>query len=154
MAYNENTDLVRGESMMIYVKEGMELLPIAFATNSSEDINTDTIDTSNKMSGKWKAFMTGQSGWTYSTDFLYSKATGHLSYTKLKQIQTSGTPVVVQFGFVKEDSEEFELDKTKPSTMGTAYITALNRTSEKGGIVQGSASFQGSGVLEDVPATT
>lgn len=154
MPYNENTDLVRGEYMMLYVKEGATRHPIAFARSNSEDITTDTIETSNKMSGAWKTFLTGQSGWTLSVDALVSKVSGHYSYSKLRELAVSRQLIEVEFGYVQENSDEFELDTTKPYSTGMAFLTSVGSSSENGGIAECSASLQGSGPLTTVNPTT
>ena len=72
VSYNEGTDLVRGEDMMLYVGETVgqvtTYLPIAYATSNSISYSLDTVDTSSKMSGNWKSSMPGQIGWTASSE--------------------------------------------------------------------------------------
>ena len=150
MAFNETTDLIRGGDMMLYVDVAGTKSPIAFATSNGISISTDTIDTSNKMSGKWKSFLPAQSQWTVSTEALISKASGHMSYDTLKA--KIGTVIDVQFGTVDASSTEFALDTSSPSQKGKAILTALDKTAESGGIATCSATLQGTGPLEDVVA--
>ena len=128
VSYNEGTDLVRGEDMMLYVGETVgqvtTYLPIAYATSNSISYSLDTVDTSSKMSGNWKSSMPGQIGWTASSE-----------------------PILVKFGNVTAAPAEFTLDATKPSRSGSAIITALELSSEKGGICTSSITLQGNGAL-------
>lgn len=150
MAFNETTDLIRGGDMMLYVDVAGVLSPIAFATSNGISISTDTIDTSNKMSGKWKSFLPAQSQWTVSTEALISKATGHMSYDTLRS--KIGSVIDVRFGTVLAGSPEFALDTEYPSQKGQAILTALDKTAESGGIATCSATLQGTGELLDVSA--
>ena len=147
MAYVESTDLVRGEDMMLYVMVGATATPIAYATSNNLSYSLDTIDTSSKMSGDWKAAMPGQIGWTVSTDALISQTTGHVSFAKLEELMTARSPIQVKFGTVTDGSAEFTLNAAKPVRTGYAIITSLEMTSEKGGICTSSITLQGNGAL-------
>ena len=151
VSYNEGTDLVRGEDMMLYVGEKVgevtTYLPIAYATSNSISYSLDTVDTSSKMSGNWKSSMPGQIGWTASSETLISNTTGHMSFAKLEAMMIAREPILVKFGNVTAASTEFTLDATKPSRSGSAIITALEITSEKGGICTSSITLQGNGAL-------
>lgn len=147
VSYNEGTDLVRGEDMMLYVKDGANYVPIAYATSNSISYSLDTVDTSSKMSGNWKSSMPGQIGWTASSEALISNTTGHMSFAKLEALMIAREPILVKFGNVTAASAEFTLDATKPSRSGSAIITALELSSEKGGICTSSITLQGNGAL-------
>ena len=143
MAYVESTDLVRGEDMMLYVSG----TPIAYATSNSISYSLDTIDTSSKMSGDWKSAMPGQIGWTVSTEALISKTSGHMSFESLEALMVARTPIEVKFGYVTADSATFALDTNKKFRTGDVIITALELTSERGGICTSSITLQGNGEL-------
>ena len=147
VSYNEGTDLVRGEDMMLYVKDGANYVPIAYATSNSISYSLDTVDTSSKMSGNWKSSMPGQIGWTASSEALISNTTGHMSFARLEALMIARNPILVKFGNVTAASAEFTLDATKPSRSGSAIITALELSSEKGGICTSSITLQGNGAL-------
>ena len=147
MAYVESTDLVRGEDMMLYVKDGANYVPIAYASSNSISYSLDTIDTSSKMSGNWKSAMPGQIGWTASSEALISNTTGHMSFAKLEELMVARTPIEVKFGTVTANSAEFALDTSKKVRTGKAIITALDLTSERGGICTSSITLQGNGAL-------
>lgn len=58
--------MVVGDKLMLFVETGdsepKKTIPIAFGTSCSIDMSADTIDTSNKMSGNWKEYLTGAVG--------------------------------------------------------------------------------------------
>ena len=151
VTYNESTDLVRGEDMMLYVGETVggvtTYLPIAYATSNSISYSLETVDTSSKMSGNWKSSMPGQIGWTASSEALISNTTGHMSFAKLEALMIARTPILVKFGNVTASSSEFTIDAAKPSRSGSAIITALELSSEKGGVCTSSITLQGDGEL-------
>ncbi|MHB9056204.1 MAG: phage tail tube protein [Paludibacteraceae bacterium] len=152
MAYVESTDLVRGEDMMLYVKEntGTEAVPVwvdtpvAYATSNSLSYSLDTIDTSNKMSGDWKSALPGQIGWTISTDALISATDGHMSYNTLEDLMIARNSITVKFGKV---GSAFALDVSKIVRSGEAFITSLELNTERGGICTSSITLQGNGKL-------
>ena len=152
MAYNETTDLIRGEDMMLYVREntGTDLAPVwadtpvAYATSNSVSYSLDTIDTSNKLTGNWKSALPGQIGWTVSTEALISNATGHMSFQTLETMMIARNPIVVKFGKV---GAGFALDTTTTYRSGYAIITALDLNTERGGICTSSITLQGNGKL-------
>lgn len=153
MAYNELTDLVRGNRLMVYVKTADGSKPIAYATSYEFSLNADTVDTSNLMSGKWKSGLTGQFGWTISVDFLYTAATGALSFSELKSIATKGEGVLVVLGHVKEGDKEFSLENARILGCGECLVTSLNAKGDSNGVVTSSASFTGNGEWKDaIPA--
>ena len=152
MAYNETTDLIRGEDMMLYVREntGTDLAPVwadtpvAYATSNSVSYSLDTIDTSNKLTGNWKSALPGQIGWTVSTEALISNTTGHMSFQTLETMMIARNPIVVKFGKV---GAGFALDTTTTYRSGYAIITALDLNTERGGICTSSITLQGNGKL-------
>lgn len=152
MAYNETTDLIRGEDMMLYVREntGTDLAPVwadtpvAYATSNSVSYSLDTIDTSNKLTGNWKSALPGQIGWTVSTEALISNTTGHMSFQTLETMMIARTPIMVKFGKV---GAGFALDTSTTYRSGYAIITALDLNTERGGICTSSITLQGNGKL-------
>ena len=152
LSYNESTDLIRGEDMMLYVKENTGTAevpvwvdtPIAYATSNSLSYSLDTIDTSNKMSGDWKSALPGHIGWTISTDALISATDGHMSYDTLEDLMIARNPITVKFGKV---GSAFALDVSTIVRSGEAVITSLELNTERGGICTSSITLQGNGKL-------
>lgn len=146
MAYNSTTDTIMGDKLMLYIKDGDKRKPIAFGTACSMDITADTIDTSNKMSGNWKEFLTGQLGYTISSESLLSFKKGHLSFSTLKELMAKRKPLGFAFAVSEGDAEH-----TAGETVltGEAIITSLNMNAQNGQITTSSCSLQGTGELKD-----
>ena len=157
MAFDQNVDLVLGEALMLYIKSGAgagTLTPIAYATSHSLSVNGDTIDTSSKMSGNWQDFLVGQLNWQITSESLISKTEGHLSYNTLLDLMIQRKGIEITIGSPVADSEDFELDASKPKMTGTVVITALEQTANKGEVCTSSCTLQGKGALLNSPSTT
>mgnify|MGYP000305504414 CR=1 FL=1 len=137
--YDSAIDTLMGDKLMLFVTDGSSTLPIAFGTSCNIDLSADTVDTSNKMSGNWKEFLTGQLGYTISSESMISFKEGHLSFKKLKDLMASRIPV----DFIMAKAKDAEVVK------GKAIITALNMTAQNGAICTSSCTLQGTGPLED-----
>ena len=145
--YDSAIDTLMGDKLMLFVTDGSGTLPIAFGTSCNIDLSADTVDTSNKMSGNWKEFLTGQLGYTISSESMISFKEGHLSFKKLKDLMASRIPV----DFIMAKAKETNGDFTKDAEVvkGKAIITALNMTAQNGAICTSSCTLQGTGPLED-----
>ena len=151
LTYDENSDLMRGKVLALGIKKDTDFLPVAFAKSYKIDIQKETIDTANLMSGEWKSFLTGQSSWTMSSDALVSKKDGHLSYKLLTEMMTKGAALEVIIGEVTKGSAAggttWTLADAKAVAKGKAVMTSLNVSGESGGVVELSISLTGSGEL-------
>ncbi|BEG98106.1 phage tail tube protein [Bacteroides sedimenti] len=151
--YEESTDLLRGEELLLYVKSGEKYIPIAFASSHTLSLSADTIDTTNKFSGQWKTVIAGQIGWQVSAESLVSRTTGHMSYQTLAKLMAKRQPIEVVMAEPKatpgELDDEFAMDETKKWNAGTAYITSLDKKADKGAICSSSITLQGTGALKD-----
>ena len=149
--YDSSKDMVVGDKLMLFVeitKElQKELVPIAFGTSCGIDISADTIDTSNKMSGNWKEYLTGQLGYTVSSESMLSLKTGHLSFVTLKELMKKRTPI--PFVIAKTEESEGDFPKGEEYVKGNAIITALSMKADNGAICTSSVTLQGTGPLED-----
>ena len=139
-SYNSNTDLVKGNNLMLFVGS----TPIAFAKTCDLSISSASIDTTNKMSGNWKASLAGQNSYTISSDFLYTTVVGDTSFDALLISQSAGTSITFTIGIA--DATTFALTGTGMYS-GTAHITALSMKAEDNAIVSCSVSLEGSGAL-------
>lgn len=149
--YDSSKDMVVGDKLMLFVeitKESQkEVVPIAFGTSCGIDISADTIDTSNKMSGNWKEYLTGQLGYTVSSESMLSLKTGHLSFVTLKELMKKRTPI--PFVIAKTEESEGDFPKGEEYVKGNAIITALSMKADNGAICTSSVTLQGTGPLED-----
>lgn len=149
--YDSSKDMVVGDKLMLFVEVTKELqkevVPIAFGTSCGVDISADTIDTSNKMSGNWKEYLTGQLGYTVSSESMLSLKTGHLSFATLKELMEKRTPI--PFVIAKTEESEGDFPKGEEYVKGNAIITALSMKADNGAICTSSVTLQGTGPLED-----
>ena len=149
--YDSSKDMVVGDKLMLFVEITKELqkevVPIAFGTSCGIDISADTIDTSNKMSGNWKEYLTGQLGYTVSSESMLSLKTGHLSFVTLKELMKKRTPI--PFVIAKTEESEGDFPKGEEYVKGNAIITALSMNADNGAICTSSVTLQGTGPLED-----
>lgn len=158
MAFNNKTDLIKGEALLLYVGEKVAEVvtykPIAYASTHTLSINGDTIDTSSKMSGAWKEFFIGQLNWQVTSESLVSKVVGHMSYKTLKGLMTRREPILIKIGSPTASNADFELDASSEVASGSAIITSLEQTAANGELCTSSITLQGTGELEDgTPAT-
>lgn len=149
--YDSSKDMVVGDKLMLFVEVTKELkkevVPIAFGTSCGIDISADTIDTSNKMSGNWKEYLTGQLGYTVSSESMLSLKTGHLSFVTLKELMKKRTPI--PFVIAKTEESGGDFPKGEEYVKGNAIITALSMKADNGAICTSSVTLQGTGPLED-----
>lgn len=145
MAFNVNTDLILGDDLYLYVTSGNT--PIAFATSCSVQIDGETIDTSNKMSGRWNSNLAGKNGYTISSDALFTQATGAYSFDSLMEKMVEGGKLEWTIGQCK-DRTSFELDTAKPYYTGEGFVTSLSLNAGNNEVANCSITITGSGAIE------
>lgn len=146
----DTSSLLVGDKIMLFITtEGATTLPIAYGTNCSIEITADTIDTSSKMSGNWKEYLTAQLGYTVSSESLLSFTAGHLSYTKLKELMVARQSVPFLMSMPSADGN---FTNQKDYVKGNAVITSLTLNANNGEICNCSIQMQGTGALEDASA--
>lgn len=150
--YDSSKDMIVGDKLMLFVEvtkepSTKEIVPIAFGTSCGIDISADTIDTSNKMSGNWKEYLTGQLGYTVSSESMLSLKSGHMSFVTLKELMKKRTPI--PFVIAKTEETEGDFPKGEEYVKGNAIITALSMKADNGAICTSSVTLQGTGPLED-----
>lgn len=145
--YDSTTDAITGDKLMLFATEGSNVLPVAFGTSCNVDMSADTIDTSNKMSGNWKEYLTGQLGYTISCDSLLSMKDGHMSFQTLKKLMAARTPIPVVIAKSVESDGDFT--KGEEFVKGEAIITSLSMTASNNEICTSSVTLQGTGELQD-----
>lgn len=145
MAFNVNTDLILGDDLYLYVTSGNT--PIAFATTCSVQIDGETIDTSNKMSGRWNSNLAGKNGYTISTDALFTQTEGHYSFDSLMEKMVEGGKLEWAIGRC-QDRENFELDTTKAYYSGEGFVTSLSLNAGNNEVANCSITITGSGEIK------
>lgn len=150
--YDSSKDMIVGDKLMLFVEitkteDTTEMVPIAFGTSCGIDISADTIDTSNKMSGNWKEYLTGQLGYTVSSESMLSLKSGHMSFVTLKELMKKRT--AIPFVIAKTEETDGDFPKGEEYVKGNAIITALSMKADNGAICTSSVTLQGTGPLED-----
>lgn len=144
--FDVNKDLVLGEEMYLYVTSANT--PIAFATSCSIQVDGETIDTSNKMSGRWNSNLAGKNGYTISSDALYTQTTGHYSFDTLMEKMIEGGTLEWTVGKAKDyKNGVFDFDSTKPHYKGTGYVTSLSLEAGNNEVASCSITITGSGAI-------
>ena len=150
MAYKASVDQLTGDKVMLFIHEGEEVggkdVPIAYGTSCSVEVSAETIDTTSKMSGNWKEFLTGQLSYTISSDSLTSFAEGHYSFAKLMELMVTRAPVKFKLGKWTESGGEYSVEGA--IVEGEGVITQLSMTAGQGSeICTSSFSMTGLGQL-------
>lgn len=152
--FDVNTQLVRGEEMYFYIveKEGegdtLKYTPLAFATSCSVQIDGETIDTSNKFSGRWNSNLSGKNSYTISTDALFTQAEGLYSFDFLMDQMVTGKKLDWVIGNATDyAAQNYELNTDKAYYTGTAFITSLSLNAGNNEVANCSISLTGSGAI-------
>lgn len=152
LKYDVNKHLVLGEEFYLYIVSGTSKEPVAFATSCSVQIDGETIDTSNKMAGRWNSNLAGKNSYSISTDALYTQETGLYSFDALMaQMIKGGADAKVEWiiGKAKDyANQDYDLDETKTYYTGIAFITSLSLNAGNNEVCSCSISLTGSGPIE------
>lgn len=147
---------VNGKDLMIFI-DGKA---IALATSCSLSLSADTMDAGNKDDGCWQANDAGDLSWEASTDALLSfdeDRTTDAVYEDLFDAFVARKLVTVTFGIpgnaVGDCSGVPEAgwqEPTAPYYEGSAMITSLEATGEKGSASTMSVTLTGNGPVSKV----
>ena len=113
--WNENNDLIHGDSLLLYLTSGKTV--VAYATSCSLQVDSETIDTSSKFSCKWQSNMGGKASYTISADALYCSNTDGISFDKLLEYMVQGEQIEWYMG---EEAAHEGSCETNPHTLDTA----------------------------------
>ena len=140
-------DLVRGEEIFLYLTSGNT--PLAFATTCTVQVDGETIDTSNKMSGRWNTALQGKNSYSITSDALYTRTEGHMSFDTLMGFMIDGTPVEWKVGKAKDyKNGNFEFDNTQPYYEGNGFVTSLSLNAGNNEVSNCSITITGNGAIE------
>lgn len=150
MEYKANLDQLTGDKVMLFIHEGEEGsgkdVPIAYGTSCSVEVSAETVDTTSKMSGDWKEFLTGQLSYTISSESLMSFNNEHYSFAKLMELMASRRKVKFKLGKWTESAGDYTPDSA--IVEGEGVITQLSMTAGQGSeICTSSFSMTGFGKL-------
>lgn len=164
MAWNVNSDLIKGNDMFLYItlpdsagtisSAVTDAQVVAYATSCSLQIDAETLDVSSKFSCRWNATLPGNASYTVSAEALLAyqdKAAANSAYTidDLFEAMVEGKNVG---WFMGQDSGECGapagLDTTQPYYYGEAAITSLSIEAGNNEICSSSISLTGSGPIQ------
>lgn len=148
---------IKGENLMIFYKENAAYRSIAFATNHTLTINSNTSSDSNKdEGGLWESQEVQSMNWSISTENLNCGT----NFDTLFSLMTSGQPIEVVFGHKKEDQRSLDnLPYWTPDEKGTsnqylykgkASISNLQLNAPSGENSTLTAEFSGIGELKQI----
>lgn len=150
--WNENTQLVNGDNLLLYLTSGQTV--VAYATSCSLQVDSETIDTSSKFSCKWASNMGGKASYTISADALYCQdVEGAISFDKLLEFMVKGEQIEWYMGEEKEwtgscETNTHELDDTKTYYNGKAVVTSVSLNAGNNEIASCSISLTGAGEIQ------
>jgi hypothetical protein len=142
-------NLLLGDELFVYTQIGELWEPVAFSSSCSLSLSSDSIDTSNKMSGVWTSALPGKLSWTISTESLMSY--NETGYGYFFEKLTSREAFKLRFGQATSVEEaDFAMNETKVYYEGEAFCTSCNLTADNGGVCTMSIEFTGNGELKKV----
>lgn len=149
--WNENNDLIHGDSFLLYLTSGKTV--VAYATSCSLQVDSETIDTSSKFSCKWQSNMGGKASYSISADALYCSNTDGISFDKLLEFMVSGEQIEWYMGeeAVHEGSCETNphtLDTSKTYYNGKAVVTSVSLEAGNNEIATCSITLTGAGEIQ------
>lgn len=150
MVLRQQTDIIKGSRLMIFMEVLSELTPIGFATNHLFSKQLNTIEISSINDGSYNAILPQNYSWTMQTDNLYSIN----GYKLLHYAFKAKRKVLVCFGESNYNQTQIQdsiVDVNGASDwepdgfveQGYAYITSLEVTSAAGENATLSATFVG-----------
>lgn len=149
--WNENTDLINGDSLLLYLTSGKTV--VAYATSCSLQTDSESIDTSSKFSCKWASAMGGKASYTISADALYCQNDGGISFDKLLEFMVKGEQIEWYIGQEQEfsgacDENPHTLDTEKDYYNGKAVVTSCSLEAGNNEIATCSITLTGAGEIQ------
>lgn len=144
--------VIEGGDLMLFV----ESKSLAFATNHTLSISTETSDTSHKdIKGSWTSTSVKTFSWEVSTENLYADEGNGSTFDVLFDAMTSKKLVTIVFGqhtgtltqATPSTSGGWAADTTNNYYTGQAYITSLEVNAPNGDNATFTATFTGVGEL-------
>ena len=149
--WNENTDLIKGDNLLLYLTSGKTV--VAYATSCSLQTDSESIDTSSKFSCKWASAMGGKASYTISADALYCNNSDGISFDKLLEFMVSGEQIEWYIGQEEEytgscDENPHTLDTSATYYNGKAVVTSCSLEAGNNEIASCSITLTGAGEIQ------
>jgi predicted secreted protein len=149
----------RGTDLMVFVTKGAGLKSVAYATNHTLTVGTNTTEISTKDNpegGSWVEQQVQKLNWSLSTENLYSNDGQGNSFEDLFDIMITKKPVFVKFALESEYANPpenvpvggwvaIDPSSTTPVYSGYAFITDLSLNAPDGDNASFSCTLTGNG---------
>ena len=145
----DNSKIVYGGDMMIFLTSGATKTPVAFSTSAKLSLSVKTRDISSKDSGVWTDKLSGKLDWNVSTDGLlnFTPSGGTWGVESLFAQMVGRAAVTVTFASTSGTAAGWTLDASKKNFTGQAIITSLEINASDGDNGSYSISLEGAGSL-------
>lgn len=149
--WNENTDLIKGDNLLLYLTSGKTV--VAYATSCSLQTDSESIDTSSKFSCKWASAMGGKASYTISADALYCNNDNGISFDKLLEFMVKGEQIEWYIGQEEEHTgscsdNPHTLDTSVTYYNGKAVVTSCSLEAGNNEIASCSITLTGAGEIQ------
>ena len=164
MAWNANTDLIKGNDFWLYLIElgdsamtsGMVSTSkvVAYSQSCSLEINADTLDITTKLACRWNAVLPGNASYTINSDNLYCRqasASANDAYTVDDLFEAMVEGDNIGWVLAEDSSEDCDTVGGPDTSAGKVYywgeaaITSLSITAQNNEICSSSLTLTGSG---------
>jgi len=144
----DNSKIVYGGTMMLFINTGSTLNPLAFANSASLSVSMATRDAASKDSGNWPAKLPAKYDWNVSTDGLmaFDVGTGSTDVANLYTAMLTRLPLPVSFTEAVGTSPVWTAGSGTSFT-GTVYITSIELSAGDNENSTYSVSTEGTGEL-------
>jgi TP901-1 family phage major tail protein len=144
---------ISGTDVMVFIKNGSTYTSIAYATNHTLTVgsNSSEISTKDDAKGVWNASVVQKLNWSCTTENMYSLDGAGAGFDDLFTAMSNRTVVDLKFG-LENTSQTTKGDApwspiSSPIFTGTAYVTDLSWNNPDGDNSTFSATFTGTGEL-------
>ena len=153
MAY-QNSDLVNGNDLLLYIYSGSTAQPVAFGTSASLQVDGATISANNKMACRFAQNLLGNCSYTVSSDSLYTDTDAHYSFDDMLASMVAGE--TVKWALAKATSAStsactsatYAIDSTEIVAAGEAIITSLSLNAGLDEVASCSITLTGTGDIK------
>lgn len=153
MAY-QNSDLVNGNDLLLYIYSGSTAQPVAFGTSASLQVDGATISANNKMACRFAQNLLGNCSYTVSSDSLYTDTESHYSFDDMLAQMVAGDTVKWALAEATSGSTAvcsaatYDINTEKIVAAGNAIITSLSLNAGLDEVASCSITLTGSGDLK------
>ena len=151
--WNESLDLIQGNKLNLYLTSAQTV--VAYGTNASLQIDTETLDTSSKFSCRWASAIGGKSNYTINCDSLYTTNSGACSFDQFIEWMVDGSAIDWYLGQESGitsgmtcSENPHTLDTTKTYYNGKAIITSTSLEAGLDDATSCAITLQGAGPVQ------